>query len=96
MRNPKVSITVSYTHLLHYGSDAGAEMAATYRSVIGTAKLHGSSIWNFIGSFFKNIFNGCRDYVNTVSHTHLLSAKLKSVWICGICGERNNNKQNKN
>ena len=29
-------------------------------------KLHGSSIWNFIGTFFKNIFNGCRDYVNMV------------------------------
>ena len=47
-------------------SDAGAEMAATYHSVIGTVKLHGSSIWNFIGTFFKNIFNGCRDYVNMV------------------------------
>ena len=41
---------------LHYGSDAGAEMAATYHSVIGTVKLHGSSVWNFIGTFFKNIF----------------------------------------
>ena len=51
---------------LHYGSDAGTEMAATYHSVIGTVKLHGSSIWNFIGTFSKNIFNGCRDYVNTV------------------------------
>ena len=38
----------------HYGSDAGAEMAATYHSVIGTVKRHGSSIWNFIGTFFKN------------------------------------------
>ena len=51
---------------LHYGSDAGAEMAATYHSVIGTVKLHGSSVWNFLGTFFKNIFNGCRDYVNMV------------------------------
>ena len=51
---------------LHYGSDSGAEMAATYHSVIGTIKLHGSSIWNFIGTFFKNIFNGCRDYVNRI------------------------------
>ena len=50
----------------HYGSDSGAEMAATYHSVIGTIKLHGSSIWNFIGTFFKNIFNGCRDYVNRI------------------------------
>ncbi len=35
-------------------------------SVIVTVKLHGSSIWNFIGTFFKNIFNRCRDYVNMV------------------------------
>ena len=41
---------------LRLTSDAGAEMAATYHSVIGTVKLHGSSIWNFIGTFLKNIF----------------------------------------
>ena len=49
-----------------YANDAGTEMAATYHSVIGTVKLHGCSVWNFIGTFFKNIFNGCRDYVNMV------------------------------
>ena len=43
-------------------------------TVIGTVKLHGSSIWNFIGTFFKNIFNGCRDYVNMVPLT-------KSLWL---------------
>ncbi len=59
-------LTIQRNNSLHYGSDAGAEMAATYHSVIGTVKLHGSSIWNFIGTFFKNIFNGCRDYVNMV------------------------------
>ena len=59
-------LTTWRNNSLHYGSDAGAEMAATYHSVIGTVKLHGSSIWNFIGTFFKNIFNGCRDYVNMV------------------------------
>ena len=59
-------LTTHRNNSLHYGSDAGAEMAATYHSVIGTVKLHGSSIWNFIGTFFKNIFNGCRDYVNMV------------------------------
>ena len=48
---------------LHDGSD---EMAAIYHSVIGTVKLHGSSIWNYIETFIKNIFNGCRDYVNMV------------------------------
>ena len=59
-------LTTQRNNSLHYGSDAGAEMAATYHSVIATVKLHGSSIWNFIGTFFKNIFNGCRDYVNMV------------------------------
>ena len=59
-------LTTQRNNSLHYGSDTGAEMAATYHSVIGTVKLHGSSVWNFIGTFFKNIFNGCRDYVNMV------------------------------
>ena len=59
-------LTTQRNNSLHYGSDVGAEMAATYHSVIGTVKLHGSSVWNFIGTFFKNIFNGCRDYVNMV------------------------------
>ena len=60
-------LTTQRNNSLCYGSDSGAEMAATYHSVIGTVKLHGSSIWNFIGTFFKNIFNDCRDYVNMVS-----------------------------
>ena len=59
-------LTTQRNNSLHYGSDTGAEMAATYHSVIGTVKLHGSSVWSFIGTFFKNIFNGCRDYVNMV------------------------------
>ncbi len=59
-------LTTQRNSSLHYGSDAGAEMAATYHSVIGTVKLHDSSFWNFIGTFFKKIFNGGRDYVNMV------------------------------
>ena len=41
-----------------YANDAGTEMAATYHSVIGTVKLHGSSIWNFIGFFSKTFLTG--------------------------------------
>ena len=67
-------LTTQRNNSLHYGSDAGAEMAATYHSVIGTVKLHGSSVWNFIGTFFKNIFNGCRDYVNMVPAKITLAA----------------------
>ena len=41
-------------------------ITATYHSVISTVKLHGGSAWEFIGTFFKNIFNGYRDYANIV------------------------------
>ena len=67
-------LTAQRNNSLHYGSDAGTEMAATHHSVIGTVKLHGSSVWNFIGTFFKNIFNGCRDYVNMVPDKITLAA----------------------
>lgn len=59
-------LATRWNNSLHYGSDAGAEMAATYHCVIGTLKLHGGLFRDFIGTFFKNIFNGCRDYVNRV------------------------------
>ena len=42
------------------------DITATYHSVISTVKLHGGSVWEYIGTFFRNIFNGCRDYVNLV------------------------------
>ena len=42
-------LTTQRNNSYHYGSDGGAEMAATYHSVISTVKLHGSSVWNFIG-----------------------------------------------
>ena len=63
-----------YYNSLHYGSDTGAEMAVTYHSVIGMIKFHSSSIWNFIGTFFKNIFNGYKDYVNVVPDKITLAA----------------------
>ena len=59
-------LTTQRNNSLHYGSDAGVEMAATYHSVISTVKLHGTSAWEFIGTFFKKIFNGCRDYGNLI------------------------------
>lgn len=65
-------LTTQRNNSLHYGSDAGVEMAAAYHSVISTVKLHGSSVRNFIGTFFTKIFNGCRDYVNmTPDKIHL-------------------------
>lgn len=46
-------LTTQRNNSLHYGSDAGAEMAATYHSAIGTVKLHGSSVWNSSELFSK-------------------------------------------
>ena len=70
-------LTTQRNNSYHYGSDGGAEMAATYHSVISTVKLHGSSVWNFIGTFFKKIFNGCRDYVNMVPARIALATNLR-------------------
>lgn len=55
-------LTTQRNSMLHFGSDEGVEMAATNHSVISTVKLHGKSAWNFLGTFFKKIFNGCRDF----------------------------------
>ncbi len=55
-------LTTQRNSMLHFGSDEGVEMAATYHSIISTVKLHGKSAWNFLGIFFKKIFNGCRDF----------------------------------
>ena len=56
-------LTTQRNSMLHFGSDEGVEMAATYHSIISTVKLHGKSAWNFLGTFFKKIFNGCRDFI---------------------------------
>lgn len=55
-------LTTQRNSMLHFGSDEGVEMAATYHSVISTVKLHGKSVWNYLGTFFTKIFNGCRDF----------------------------------
>lgn len=57
-------LTIQRNNSFHYGSDAGVEMAATYHSVISTIKLHGSSVWDFLGTFFQKVFNGYRNFVN--------------------------------
>lgn len=55
-------LTTQRNSMLHFGSDEGAKMAATYHSIISTVKLQGRSAWDYLGKFFVNIFNGCRDY----------------------------------
>lgn len=59
-------MTIVRNNSLHFGSDLGAQMAATYHSIISTVKLHGSSVWNHLGEFFKKILEGCRDYPSLI------------------------------
>ena len=42
----------------HFGSDAGAEMAATYHSIVSTVLMKGVSVWKFFGAFFEDIATG--------------------------------------
>lgn len=55
-------LTTQRNAMLHFGSDEGAEMAATYHSIISTVKMQGGSAWEYLGKFFTKIFNGCRDF----------------------------------
>ena len=48
--------------LLTLCHDEGAEMAATYHSIISTVKMQGRSAWEYLGKYFTKIFNGCRDF----------------------------------
>lgn len=57
-------LTIQRNNSLHFGSDAGVEMAAAYHSVISTVKLHGMSCWRYLGDFFQKIFKGCRDFLS--------------------------------
>ena len=55
-------LTTQRNSMLHFGCDEGAEMAATYHSIISTVKMQGRSAWEYLGKFFTKIFNGCRDF----------------------------------
>ena len=55
-------LTTQRNGMLHFGSDEEAKMAATYHSIISMVKLQGRSAWDYLGKFFVNIFNGCRDF----------------------------------
>ena len=55
-------LTTQRNSMLHFGSDEGAKMAAAYHSIISTVKMQGRSAWDYLGKFFVNIFNGCRDF----------------------------------
>ena len=51
----------------YYGSDAGAEMAAVYLSVVSTVKLAGQSVWRFIGGFFVDMVTGGKKHLSLLS-----------------------------
>lgn len=50
----------------------GAEVTAVYHSIINTVKLQGRSTWDYLGKFFTGIFNGCRDFFESVTAKYRL------------------------
>lgn len=50
-------LTTQRNSMLHFGSDEGAEMAATYHSIISTVKMQGRSAWEYLGKFFTKILD---------------------------------------
>lgn len=57
-------LTTQRNAMLHFGSDEGVEMVATYHSIISTVKMQGKSAWEYLGKFFTKIFNGCKDFIS--------------------------------
>lgn len=57
-------LTTQRNAMLHFGSDEGVEMAATYHSIISTVKMQGKSVWEYLCKFFTKIFNGCKDFIS--------------------------------
>lgn len=56
-------VTALRKAIQHYGSDAGAEMAAVYLSVVSTVKLAGQSVWRFLGDFFEDMVTGGKKHL---------------------------------
>ena len=72
-------LTTQRNNSLHYGSDEGVEMAVAYHSVISTVKLHGMSCCDYLGKFFKKIFNGCRDFLSLTPANIASDCQLSNV-----------------
>lgn len=51
----------------HCGSDAGAEMAAVYLSVVSAEKLAGQSVWRFLGDIFEDMVTGWKKHLLLLS-----------------------------
>ena len=48
-------LTTQRNAMLHFGRDEGAEMTATYHSIISTVKMQGCSAWNILVSFLLKV-----------------------------------------
>ena len=55
------------------GSDEGAEMAATYHSIIRTVKMQGRSAWEYLGEIFTKTLNPQLSPSTSFLRAHVLS-----------------------
>ena len=69
-------LTTQRNNMLHFGSDEGVKMAATYHSIISTVKLHGRSAWDSLESFLltsltvAEIFSVCGQAISDWQHVN--------------------------
>lgn len=69
-------LTPQRNSMLHFGSDEGAKMAATYHSIISTVKLQGRSAWDYLGKFLltyltvAEIFSVCGQAISDWRHAN--------------------------
>ena len=65
-------LTTQRNAILHFGSDEGVEMAATYHSIISTVKMQGKTAWNTLVSFLLKYL--------TVAEILSVCGQIKSDW----------------
>lgn len=53
--------TVNRKNSLFYSSEAGVDVAATYLTIIETAKMHGLEVRDYLAHVFREIMNGNKD-----------------------------------
>lgn len=53
--------TVNRNNSLFYSSEEGVDVAATYLTIIETAKMHGLEVRDYLAHVFREIMNGNKD-----------------------------------
>lgn len=59
-------LTMQCNSMLHFGSDEVCRNGGCISWCNQHCETAREWVWDYLGEFFKNIFNGCKDFVNLI------------------------------